>query len=129
MGEDRSPGVRRGDPANPLLRRDGTGGGNENGEGRAAERERKSVGPGPFPIPVHHEYGCLQRVDRKENAQAIYPVPSSIDMPSDPIIVSLPELITSNLTGDFSGDENIPSSSSMPCSSRRPSLSVIPVRL
>ena len=33
------------------------------------------------------------------------------------------------LTGDFSGEENIPSSSSMPCSSRLPSFNVIPVRL
>jgi hypothetical protein len=52
-------------------------------------------------------------------------LPSSIDMPSDPIIVSF----SVNRTGDFSGDENTPSNSSIPCSSRRPSLSVIPVRL
>lgn len=60
-------------------------------------------------------------------------IPSSIDMPSDPITVSFPfsvtSILTGDLSGDLSGDEKIPSTSSMPYSSRRFSLSVMPVRL
>lgn len=56
-------------------------------------------------------------------------LPSSIDIPSEPIIVSLTLLKPLYFTGDFSGDENIPSISSIPCSSRLPSFSVMPVRL
>lgn len=47
MGDDRNPGVRRGDPPSPLFLGDLATGGGKYGERRAAERERKSVGPGP----------------------------------------------------------------------------------
>lgn len=51
--------------------------------------------------------------------------PISIDSPSDEDSRSKPVF----LAGDFSGDENIPSMDSRPCSSRKPAFRVIPVFL
>ena len=55
--------------------------------------------------------------------------PSSMDMPSEPMEVSFRLLKPFSLAGEVSGEENIPSTSSIPCSSRLPSFNINPVRL
>lgn len=85
---------------------------------------RKSMGSGALPIEV-----ALAR-SKSTIGRSPFHAPSSMDMPSDPTEESFS--VSSkpfNLTGDFSGDEKRPSTSSIPCSSRRPSFNEIPVRL
>ena len=64
-GDERRPGVRRGDPLSPLLRGDLAMGGKK-GERREAERERKSVGPGPFPALSSIQIQMIKMIKNKQ---------------------------------------------------------------
>lgn len=57
-------------------------------------------------------------------------IPDSMSMASDALMVASPRATLNSLSGDFAGDEKMPSRGSRPCSSRTPlSWSVIPVLL
>jgi hypothetical protein len=118
LGEDRKPGVRRGDPLKPDFMGDrATGGGRKDARPPFVPL-KKSAGPSPLPV-TRRKISMVA-----DKSEEVNHTPSSMDIPSDPIVVLLPYA-----SGDFSGDEKIPSISSIPCSSRLPSLKVTPVRL